>query len=47
MDYKDGNKIEYDAEGNKISSTPTVTHQVEGKYKDLLMFCTELKTRTE
>lgn len=43
----DGNKIEYDKDGNRKSVTPQVTPQVNAKLIKLMKFCEEPKTRQE
>lgn len=43
----DGNKIEYDKDGNRKGVTPQVTHQVNAKLTKLMKFCEKPRTRQE
>ena len=43
----DGNKIEYDKDGNRKGVTPQVTPQVNAKLTKLMKFCEKPRTRQE
>ena len=43
----DGNKIEYDKDGNRKGVAPQVAPQVNAKLVKLMKFCGEPKTRQE